>query len=160
MLSIEPLSETAARQVLDWAYEPPYDLYNHRPEQAPETLRYLLDPENGFHAIREAHGELIAFCSFGPDAQVSGGDYSAEALDVGLGMRPDLTGRGRGPQVIGGALAFAAEKFSPVRFRATIAAFNLRARKAWAGAGFAETAEFARGSDGRKFVILVKEGKT
>ena len=156
MLSIEPLSRKCALEILGWTYEPPYDLYNLRPEKAQETLRYLLDPANGFFSIRDADGGLAAFCSFGPDAQVTGGDYTQEALDVGLGMRPDLTGRGGGPRVIGEVLAFAAERFRPARFRVTIAAFNARARKAWARAGFVETAQFERGSDGPKFVIMVK----
>jgi ribosomal-protein-alanine N-acetyltransferase len=157
-LSFRPLARDAAREILRWTYEPPYDLYNHRPEDARETLRYLLDPENRFFSIHAAEGLLIGFCSFGPDAQVTGGDYAEDALDVGLGIRPDLTGRGRGPQIIGEVLAFAAERFPPAQFRVTIAAFNARARKAWGKAGFAEKGTFARKSDGREFVILVKEG--
>jgi hypothetical protein len=36
----------------------------------------------------------IGFCCFGPDAQLRGGDYHEPALDVGLGLRPDLVGKG------------------------------------------------------------------
>jgi ribosomal-protein-alanine N-acetyltransferase len=159
ILIFKPLSREPAKEILRWRYEPPYDIYNHRSEDAPATLRYLVDPANGFYSLHAAEGELIAFCSFGPDARVPGGDYAEPALDIGLGIRPDLTGQGRGPRIIGEVLAFAAGRFDPPRFRVTIAAFNERARKAWAKEGFVETAQFKRRSDGRKFVMLVREGK-
>ena len=55
-------------------------------------------------------------CSFGIDAQVPGGDYSAQALDVGLGLRPDHTGQGLGVTFLGAILAFAQERYSPTNF--------------------------------------------
>ncbi len=139
-----------------WKYDPPYDLYNFRPEENKNTLRYLSDPANMVYGIRTGGGELIGFCSFGQDAQVPGGNYDADALDIGLGLRPDLTGMGRGPAVIGEVLAFAGRKYRPARFRVTIASFNSRARKAWEKAGFAAEEEFSSEGDGRKFKILVK----
>ncbi|MDQ2672203.1 MAG: GNAT family N-acetyltransferase, partial [Actinomycetota bacterium] len=71
------------------------------------------------------------FC-FGEDAQVASGKrfglYEAEpALDVGLGMRPDLTGRGLGEEFVYAGLRFARETYSPPAFRLTVAAFNRRA---------------------------------
>ncbi len=39
---------------------------------------------------------LEGFCSFGADGQVAGGDYSGQCLDIGMGIWPDLTGRGNG----------------------------------------------------------------
>lgn len=144
-------------EIFRWSYDPPYDVYNLRPENAPDSLKYLLDPANRFHSMRALGGALVGFCSFGADARVPGGDYAADALDIGLGIRPDLTGQGRGAGIIGEALRFAEPRFAPVRFRVTIAAFNARARRAWARAGFAETAAFERTGDGGKFVVMVKE---
>ena len=155
-LIILPLDEESARALLGWAYNPPYDTYNHLPEEIEKDLRYVLDPANGFFRIRAADGVLIGFCSFGKDAQVPGGNYTEELLDLGLGLRPDRTGKGMGPAVIGAALEFAGRKSSPAGYRVTIASFNARARRAWEKVGFSATAEFVRPSDGRDFVILVK----
>jgi len=157
MLSFQPLGRQAALEILQWKYEPPYDLYDHRPEKAEDDLHCLLDPKNGFFSIHDPDGRVIGFCSFGPDARVSGGNYEGDALDIGLGIRPDLTGRGGGTRMIGEVLDFAAERFRPAQFRVTIAGFNARARKAWTKAGFAEIQEFDRKTDGRKFVILMKK---
>jgi ribosomal-protein-alanine N-acetyltransferase len=157
MYSFHPLQKADALEIMRWRYDPPYDVYNLFPEAERSGVRYLLDPKNGFFSIRAGNGELIGFCSFGKDAQVPGGDYQAQALDIGLGMRPDRTGRGAGREYIGAVLEFAAGKFAPERFRVTIAAFNERAVKAWKQSRFAEAGEFFRKNDGEKFIILVKK---
>lgn len=58
----------------------------------------MLDPERrqSYYAAL-SKDELVGFFSFGAEAQVPGGDYdNAKALDIGLGMRPDLTGKSLG----------------------------------------------------------------
>jgi RimJ/RimL family protein N-acetyltransferase len=156
--SFRPLDEHAAREIVRWAYDPPYDVYNSNPENTQTSVTYMSDPANGLYGIRTKDGELIAFCSYGGDAQVPGGDYGADALDIGLGVRPDLTGRGMGIRVIEAVLEFGAKKFQPERFRVTIAAFNLRARKAWMRAGFSEESSFRRKGDRREFGVFLKPG--
>ena len=49
-----------------------------------EDLLYLLEEKNAFFATLNLQGELEGYCSFGSDGQVPGGDYSAEALDIGI----------------------------------------------------------------------------
>jgi ribosomal-protein-alanine N-acetyltransferase len=100
---------------------------------------------------------LLGFCSFGADARVPGGDYSAEAADIGLGLRPERTGRRLSRRVIPAVLEFARDNFHPRHFRVTIAAFNLRAQKAWSAAGFRKSAEFASKADGKKFYIYLRD---
>jgi ribosomal-protein-alanine N-acetyltransferase len=155
--SFHPLDEASAREIVEWKYDPPYDFYHYDPKQEKASIRYMINPENRLYAIRGGEEELVGFCSFGNDAQVPGGDYSTGALDVGLGLRPDWTGKGKGAEVIRETLAFANRKFRPVQFRVSIAAFNRRARKAWAKAGFVEAGEFERNGDGIPFVVLLKK---
>jgi RimJ/RimL family protein N-acetyltransferase len=152
--SILPLDEKSARAILNWKYAPPYDVYNHHPEEMEKDLHCMLDPANGFFGILGAEDGWIGFCSFGKDARVAGGDYAADALDIGLGLSPDRTGKGMGPAVIGGVMEFARRKFHPVGFRVTIASFNSRARRAWEKAGFVEIQRFQRSRDGMAFLIL------
>jgi ribosomal-protein-alanine N-acetyltransferase len=156
-LSFIPLDEAAAREIVCWKYDPPYDSYNYRLDEMEKEIRYLTDPANRVYGIRGSQGELIGFCSYGKDAQVPGGTYDAGSLDIGLGLRSDLTGRGWGVAVIREVLEFAGQKNPGARFRVTIASFNCRARKAWGEAGFAVVEEFSREGDGRKFKILVKK---
>jgi [ribosomal protein S18]-alanine N-acetyltransferase len=156
ILTFEPIDRASALAVLRWHYDVPYDLYNLDSYNIEDTLNDLLDPDNAYQTLRDERGDIVAFCCFGADAQVAGGDYSATALDVGLGVRPDLTGQGHGLDYVLAVLAFAAAQFNVAVFRVTIALFNQRARRVWEKAGFVEVHRFRRPSDGRTFVIMMR----
>ncbi len=154
-LRFVPMTAEYARAVLAWRYEPPYDLYNADPGDAEEDLRgTLLNPDYRYHAVLDGRGDLVAFRCFGEDARVPGGDYSADALDMGGGLRPDLTGQGLGPPLLRAAMDFARLHFAPRAFRATVAAWNLRAQRACARAGYRPVSTFQT-PQGREFVIMV-----
>lgn len=101
--------------------------------------------------------ELVGFCSFGEDGQVPGGDYHLDALDIGMGIRPDLTGRGLGINYVNSVLEFARGTFNPCRFRVTIAAFNQRAMRVWQKAGFRQESGFRHVESRREFVVMVSK---
>jgi RimJ/RimL family protein N-acetyltransferase len=143
-----------AREIARWQYPPPYDIYNLA--ESEEAIAYASDPRNNFYAMEDQTGDLVGFCSFGEDGQVPGGDYTLEALDIGLGLRPNLTGRNRGSEFVQQVLGFAQQKFDPSLFRVTIAAFNQRAQRVWGKAGFQEVGRFLQEGGGREFVVLVK----
>jgi [ribosomal protein S18]-alanine N-acetyltransferase len=145
-LTFAPISEDDVRQVATWVYEPPYDIYNLDAAPIDDLLASFMDPANAYHAITDEDGELIAFCCFGPDARVTGGDYSLPALDVGIGLRPDLTGQGLGPGIIGAALDYADAVLHPAVFRVTIGAFNRRSIRAFEKVGFHEVSRFVGGA--------------
>lgn len=151
------MDERQARAITHWRYPPPYDLYNLA--ESEETVAYALDPQNNFYAMEDEGGALVGFCSFGQDGQVPGGDYHLEALDIGLGIRPDLTGGGQGIDYVNSVLDFARESFDPPRFRVTIAAFNRRAQRVWKKAGFRPAGRFWHEESGRGFIVLVGENK-
>lgn len=148
------MNASAAREILSWEYDPPYDFYNLANAGEVRVLDSFLDPVNRCHRIESPELGLIGFCCFGPDARVPGGDYSADRLDVGLGLRPDLTGSGLGSEIIPLVCEFALDRFGAADLRVSIAAFNRRARRAWGKAGFELTGEFERSTDGEPFVQL------
>jgi RimJ/RimL family protein N-acetyltransferase len=150
------LDETAIFTIAEWRYEPPYDIYDLGPIDD-EDLAYFLDPELAFHSIVDEAGALVAYCSFGLDGQVPGGDYSIEALDIGLGVRPNLTGRGQGPTFVQTVLDFAQTQYAPAAFRVTIAEFNQRALHVWQKVGFRPVQRFETSFDGRPFIVLMRE---
>lgn len=119
-------------------------------------MQYLLDPQNALYSIFGQPDDLEAFCSFGPDGQVSGWDYSTTALDIGLGLRPDLTGRGYGSEYVNAVINFALSTYSPEQLRVTIAAFNRRALRVWEKASFQVVQKFKGGWEHIDFVILMK----
>jgi len=161
-LSFRRLDKKSASAILDWKYDPPYDIYNLASPDPEATLKYLLDPQNAFYGICGQQGQLNAYSSFGPDGQVPGGDYSAPALDIGLGIRPDLTRQGQGPEYVKVVIDFTCRTYRPDRLRVTIAAFDKRALRVWEKAGFQLVQKFRGGWANMEFVILILRivGKT
>lgn len=111
----------------------------------------LLDAANGYHALLDDKGEPAGFCCFGPDARVPGGDYPDDALDVGLGLRPDLVGHGLGRQAASAAFDLAG---GSTPLRVTVAKFNCRAIRLCEGLGFERTSSFTDPRSGRRFIQL------
>lgn len=153
-LAIRPLRPEQIRQFLTWRYPPPYDVYNMDSDDTAADVAFFSDPANGYFAIvEEATGDLVGFCNFGADARVPGGEYDDEAVDIGVGMRPDLTGKGRGAAYTAVVLEFAARQYAGQRQRVTVAAFNRRAQRVCERHGFRRTARF-QNPGGRPFLIM------
>lgn len=160
-LVIRPLMLAEALAIGAWRYPAPYAVYDGHAD--PETLAELLDPANPYYAVLAGPDrDLWGYFCFGPPARV-GGDrfaalYTPDALDVGLGLRPDLTGRGLGLDFLQTGLAFARERFAPARFRLTVAAFNRRALAVYERAGFRATRTFTveDGAVHREFVVMLR----
>lgn len=122
------MDDADAREISGWRYEPPYDFYDSAAD--PADLAELLDPERRrgvyFSALDEKN-DLVGFFQF---------EKKHQTVDVGLGLRPDLTGRGLGVEFVRSRLAFARERFSPERCTLSVATFNARAVGVYERAGF------------------------
>ncbi len=151
-LKIQKLDEINALKSALWHYEAPLNFYNLNPDEIEQNVQYFLDPENNFYGIFEKL-EFVGFCSFGEDGQVDGGNYSAIALDVGMGIRPDLTGQGHGNYYVSAVLNFASREFNAPLFRVTVAAFNQRALRVWSKAGFRPIDTFEHQPQGRVLIL-------
>ena len=153
----KPMDEASIYKFVAWRYDPPYDIYNLENPPTEESIQYFLDPQNAYHSITDESGNLLASCSFGADGQVPGGDYSADALDIGLGVRPDLSGQGDGSLFVNAVIGFARDTFAPTILRVTVAEFNQRALRVWEKAGFRRVQIFQRNSASRTYVVLRRE---
>jgi ribosomal-protein-alanine N-acetyltransferase len=140
-----------AAEIVTWRYPPPYDCYDMNGADP----GFLASPGSGFFAVADQTG-LIGFRSFGPDGQVPGGVYDDSALDTGGGLRPDLTGRGRGRQAIQTGLDFGQREFAPAAFRVTVASFNTRALRVVTALGFRSIGTFRASADGRSYEMLIR----
>lgn len=162
-LILRPTTEADVREVYPWEYEPPYHIYNmfsdfSSEDEVDEAVAYFLNREYAFHTIFvQESGELVGICSFGLDGQVPGGDYSEDALDIGMGVKPEFTGRGLGIAFVRTVTAFAEETFQPPMLRVTIAEFNVRAQKVWQKAGFVEAGRFEAKNGKRPFIIYTRQ---
>jgi RimJ/RimL family protein N-acetyltransferase len=152
---LSPINENQIRQYVSWQYDPPYDIYSENPANADAIVAYYLDPQYQAHALTDKDGRLIGICSFGLDGRVPGGRYLHDALDIGLAIRPDLTGQGNGHTYIQAIIDFAWQQYHPPALRVTIAEFNRRAQRVWQKAGFVQVERFGRLSDSMSFLVLI-----
>ena len=151
-----PVDKASAREFLQWKYDPPYELYNYSPDNFEIDLAYHLDPANHIFSMFN-NEELVGYCSFGHDARVRGGDYAEQALDIGLMIKPSLTGQGLGVGFVKNVIQYAIREFQAKKLRVTILESNLRAQRVWEKNGFHKTSSFRRETDQLPFVILIKD---
>lgn len=148
---IVKMSEKYATEILCWKYEKPYDFYNN--VLSGEGILELT--QDTYKAILHDK-EVVGFYCTGKDAQVPAGNevhaYDETCLDIGLGMRPDLTGKGRGTAFLDFILK-QIEAGGCVRL--TVADFNKRAIRLYEKFGFQEKLSFWRHDI--KFNVMVKK---
>jgi ribosomal-protein-alanine N-acetyltransferase len=124
--TLQPMDEQAARAIALWQYDGPYAFYN----SDPGDLAELLDPTrwpDAYFSVMGIHDELIGFFQFTP---------RDECLEIGLGLRPDATGKGLGLDFVLAGLEFARQRFAPRSFSLDVATFNARAIRVYERAGF------------------------
>ena len=121
------MTPAAFAELASWRYEPPYDFYDGDQEEP-------LNPER-FFSVRDDSDAIIGFYYFEPNDDV---------LDYGLGLRPDLVGRGLGLGFFRAGLEFGRERYVPSLIQLHVAAFNVRAIRVYERAGFREVSRHMR----------------
>jgi ribosomal-protein-alanine N-acetyltransferase len=150
-MQIVPMTAACAGEIVTWRYPAPYDCY----DMTDADPAFLASRESGYFALADETG-LIGFRSLGPDGQVPGGIYDDSALDTGGGLRPDLTGQGKGREAVQTGLDFGRQQFAPEAFRVTVATFNIRAQRVVAALGFRHVGRFRASADGRSYEMLIR----
>jgi RimJ/RimL family protein N-acetyltransferase len=151
------MNEESARIILNWRYDKLLDFYNPKPSEIEETVQEFIDPENAYYSIFNNKNELVAYCCFGADARVKGGNYDTEALDIGFGLNPNLTRKGITFRIINAVYDFIKSPKSTTLFRVTVAEFNHQAIRLYEKAGFKQVQKFKREQDGMYFLVLTLE---
>ncbi|WP_283746177.1 GNAT family N-acetyltransferase [Bacillus cereus] len=155
-MDIHKLTIEEAKKINTWTYEEPYSLYSFSGEK--EVIEELLD--GTYYGCCDDQGDLIGYFCFGANAQVPGGRdanlYGGEdVIDIGLGMKPALTGTGIGKEFFQAGIAFATKEFNAKMFRLSVATFNTRAITLYKNIGFKQGIIFL--SRGREFMLMEYE---
>jgi [ribosomal protein S18]-alanine N-acetyltransferase len=140
------LSQEEAEEIAEWRYPEPYSFYDWTAD--PDDLRELLDPAlrgEAYWAVRDDSAELVGYFSLRP---------KGEDVEIGLGLRPDLTGRGLGADFLAAGLDFARQRFAPQRFTLAVATFNERAITVYERAGFTRKRIYLHSTNGGEWEFL------
>jgi ribosomal-protein-alanine N-acetyltransferase len=134
------MAQADAEAVAGWRYPEPFSFYDWTADE--DDLAELLDPDRrgeAYFAVEDDEGELVGYFSFKPDGRT---------LVIGLGLRPDLTGRGLGGAFVAAGLDYGRERFVPERFSLAVATFNERAIKVYERSGFVRARVYMHRTNG------------
>ena len=138
--------EQAEDIAYNWHYQGDFSFYNMESDQ--EDLVEFLDPEtrgqSNFVVMND--NKVIGFFSFTKVAN--------HTIDIGLGMRPDLTSKGNGLDFLKAGLDFTKSKYCPQNITLSVATFNQRAIKVYKKIGFIEVHTFMQETNGGTFEFL------
>ena len=135
-MKVKAWSEAYADEVATWHYDQPFDFYDLASD--PADAAEMRDPAQAEHyraVLDDGDERLDAFWYF---------DWHADVVDIGIGLRPDLTGHGRGESFLLAQLSYATDRWSPATFRLFVAVWNERAIRLYERLGFRPVARETR----------------
>lgn len=133
------MRDEEARQIAAWRYEPPYSFYDADADAGDLALLLGQESREGRYFSAFSGGALVGFFELRSDG---------DDVVIGLGLRPDLTGRGHGLPFVEAGMAFARERFGPSGFRLSVAIFNERAIRVYERAGFVPVRTYEHETNG------------
>ena len=148
-LRVRDLTAEDLDDIATWAYDGRWAVYDSDGGRLDPAMGYWAVAEGGLDADR-----LVGFACLGEDARVPGLAEVEGVLDVGVGMRPDLVGQGRGPEFATTVLDFAATRGAG-RLRAVVQDWNERSLRLVVQLGFRRTGTHPVGDV--TYVVLEKE---
>lgn len=139
------MSEEFAIEILNWKYPAPYNMYNN--ELNPDTLKEML--EDLYSIVVDENDRLVGFFCIGNAAKVpigaEFGVYDEDLIDIGIGLKPELTGQGYGFIFFSFIVEYVQYSYKDVPLRLTVAQFNHRAIRLYEKFGFVKIMEFNKG---------------
>jgi len=106
------------RDIATWKYEGDYSFYDNDKTKVKNEWAKNIHKEENAYVIFNENNELIGNCSF----DLEDGEYM-----FGVQMRPDLTGKGKGTEIVKTILDFGKKTYDFNTLVLLVAKFNQRA---------------------------------
>jgi [ribosomal protein S18]-alanine N-acetyltransferase len=150
-LSVRPLQPQDAEAVASWRYQGPWNAYDSQPGDQ-------ITAQAGYHAVVDDEGSLVGFVCIGQEARVPGLPAEDGITDIGVGMRPDLVGRGLGSAFGAVVLGHVHDLCGDGPLRAVVQSWNERSLRLARRLGFRDTGTHSCVQDGRdvSYTILLR----
>lgn len=147
---IEVMTQEEAEEIaFNWHYDGEYSFYDMAADK--EDLEEFINPEkrgsNVFSVIDTE--ELIGYFTASKEKEY--------IIDIGLGLRPDLTGKGIGLHFLKTVMEFVNSEYKPKKITLSVAFFNQRAVKVYRKIGFTESHIYWQKTNGSTFKFLKME---
>ncbi len=137
------------QSIVTWRYEGIYSFYNNDKTEAKKQWALNIHKEEYAFVMYDEENKLIGNCSF---------DYDDNQYMFGIQMRPDLTGKGMGTEIVKAILEFGKEKYKFDNIELLVAKFNERAIRVYEKLGFEKVDEFMLhvNNEDKEFIAMKK----
>lgn len=144
--TINLLTQENAEIIADkWKYPGEYSFYDMTED--PEDYEEIVDPkqrkDNYFQVLRD--GELIGFFCL---------NWDDSKMELGLGMKPELCGRGNGNIFMREVEEYIRDKYSIKSVSLSVAEFNKRAIKLYENMGYVPCGKEEVATNGGKYMFI------
>jgi ribosomal-protein-alanine N-acetyltransferase len=142
-----PMNEEYANEIIDWHYDGIYSFYDMTADK--EDLEEFKNPDNwdSYFAVLNEEGELVGnYCYW----------FDNEILNIGFGIKPELTGKGLGQEFVLEGIKFLIDKldYKEKYIELQVAEFNKRAIKVYERIGFEFVEEFMQKTNGGEYKFI------
>ncbi|MGN1143175.1 MAG: GNAT family N-acetyltransferase [Anaerovoracaceae bacterium] len=151
-----------ARMIAEWKYPGIYSIYSMQND--PETIAELMNGE--YYACMDEERRLMGYFCAGQSARIPAQrpyiDLHSESafqwIDIGLGMRPELCGKGIGGGFMSAGMDYIRGQNPGCRLRLVVACFNRRAIALYEKMGFHIRETVTHSLSGREFFVMYEAG--
>ncbi len=154
MYHIRPMSYPYAHEMACWSYPAEYAIYSFQKND--ETVNELMNGE--YYACVDMERRLAGYFCFGKSAQIPTMEsdvYGTGMLDIGLGLKPELCGKGQGLAFMRSGMEYAIRNLGATDFRLTVACFNKRAINIYMKLGFKISDEVTHKKSHARFYLMI-----
>jgi [ribosomal protein S18]-alanine N-acetyltransferase len=148
----EKMTQQEAEEIAyNWHYDGEYSFYDMEADK--EDLAEFLNPKLRGDSVFTVYigEEIVGYFSVNKTASIT--------YDIGLGMRPDLTGKRMGLDFLKAGMDFVKSRFNPEIITLSVATFNQRAIKVYRKMGFIDFDTFMQNTNGGAYEFLRMEYK-
>ena len=131
---VRAMTAADAELVAGWRYDGDWAVYDQ------PSVSAFLDQLPLYFVVEDGSGP-VGFLCIGAAARVAGMAEEKDTVDLGLGLRPDLTGRGNGQQFGAVVLRFVEARFPSKTVRAAVQSWNARSLSLTRSLGFVPVGE-------------------
>lgn len=150
-MKIVKMTQPEALEIANsWRYEGEYAFYDMTAD--PEDYEEIVSPEKRGERYFSVFNEGVLTGFFCVEREGSN-------IELGLGLRPDLTGQGRGKHFLDEILHYVRENYDFDKICLDVASFNERAIKVYEWAGFVKTGTAQLHTNGDEFEFTLMELK-
>lgn len=139
------MTNEVALEIVEWEYDGEYSFYDIQNDI--DDLDEFLNPFkwNHYAAIYEDE-KLVGYFTFNPS--------DLHEVEIGLGLRPELTGKGKGYSFLQYAIDIALKWYEPKKLIVNVAEFNNRAIRVYEKSGFKRVSQFQQKTNGGEYPFV------